>query len=96
MGVGRGFLCPKPCSYSGLWAVDTVCFVSYAPIMRGDNSVGIATDYGLDDRMIEVRFRAGAGNFSLRHIVQTGSGTHPASYPMGTSGSFPGSKAAEM
>jgi len=44
--------------------------------------------------MIGVRFPAGAGNFSLPHHVQTGSGTHPASYPMGTGGSFPGDKAA--
>jgi len=29
------------------------------------------------------RFPAGAGNFSLRHSVQNGSGAHPASYPMG-------------
>jgi len=35
-----------------------------------------------------------AGNFSLHHRVQTGSGAHPASYPMGTRGSFPGGKAA--
>jgi hypothetical protein len=34
-----------------------------------------------------------AGNFSL-HRVQNGSGAHPASYPMGTRGSFPGGKAA--
>jgi hypothetical protein len=25
---------------------------------------------------------------SLRHLVQTGSGTHPTSYPMGTGGHF--------
>jgi hypothetical protein len=31
--------------------------------------------------------------FSLLHVVQTGSGAHPASYPTGTGGSFPGSKA---
>jgi hypothetical protein len=30
------------------------------------------------------------GNFSLHHRVQNGSGAHPASYPMGTKGSFPG------
>jgi hypothetical protein len=35
---------------------------------------------------------AGAGNFSPYHRVQTGSGPHPASYPMGTRGSFPGVK----
>jgi hypothetical protein len=57
-------------------------------------SVSIATGYGLDDRMIGVRFSTGAGNFSLRHRVQTGSGAHPASYSIGTGGSFPGGKAA--
>jgi hypothetical protein len=46
------------------------------------------------DRMIGVRFPAGAGNFSLRHRVQTGSGVQPASYPMGIGGSFPEGKAA--
>jgi hypothetical protein len=34
--------------------------------------------------MIRVRFPAGAGNFSLRHRVQTGSGAHSASYAVGT------------
>jgi hypothetical protein len=41
-----------------------------------------------------VRVPAGAGNFSLHHRVQTGSRAHPASYPMGTRGYFPGDKAA--
>jgi hypothetical protein len=59
-----------------------------------DSSVGRALGYGLDDRGSRVRFLAGAGNFSLHHRVQNGSGAHPASYPMGTRGSFPGSKAA--
>jgi hypothetical protein len=31
-----------------------------------------------------VRVSAGYRNFSLHHRVQTGSGAHPASYPMGT------------
>jgi hypothetical protein len=44
--------------------------------------------------MIEVRFLAGAGNFSLQHCVQTGARDHPASYPMGNGSSFPGGKAA--
>jgi hypothetical protein len=35
----------------------------------------------------------GAGNLYLHHRVQTGSGPHPASYPMGTWGSFPGREA---
>jgi len=33
-------------------------------------------------------------NFSPHHRVQTGSESHPASYPMFTRGSFPGGKAA--
>jgi len=36
----------------------------------------------LDDR--GVRVPAGAGNFSLHHRVQTDSGIHLVSYPMGT------------
>jgi hypothetical protein len=40
------------------------------------------------------RVPAGAVNFSLHHRVQTESGAHPASYLMGTRGSFPGGKAA--
>jgi hypothetical protein len=59
-----------------------------------DSSVGIALVYGLDDRRSRVRFPAGAGNFSLHHRDQTGSGAHPASYPMGTGGFFPWGKAA--
>jgi hypothetical protein len=39
-----------------------------------------------------VRVPAGAGNFSLHHRVQTDSGAHPASYPMGIRGSFHGGK----
>jgi len=37
---------------------------------------------------------AEASNFSLHHSAQTGSGAHPASYPMETRGYFPGGKAA--
>jgi hypothetical protein len=41
-----------------------------------------------------VRVPADAVKFSLPHGVQNGSGAHPASYPTGTRGSFPGGKAA--
>jgi hypothetical protein len=58
-----------------------------------DSSVGITLGYGLDDRGSRVRFPAGAGNFSLHHRVQNGSGAHPSSYPVGTRGSLPGGKA---
>jgi hypothetical protein len=56
-----------------------------------DSSVGIVTGYGLDG---PVRFAA-VQDFSLLHSVQTDSGAHPASYPMGTGGSFPEGKVAE-
>jgi hypothetical protein len=59
-----------------------------------DSSVGIALGYGLDDRGSRVRFPMGAGNFSLYHRVQNGSGAQPVFYPMGNRGSFPGGKAA--
>jgi hypothetical protein len=48
----------------------------------------------MDYRDSRVRFPVGTGTFSLYHRVQNGSGAHPASYPMGTWGSFPGGKAA--
>jgi hypothetical protein len=59
-----------------------------------DSLVSIALGYRLDDQGSEVQFPAEAGNFSLHHCIQKGSGAHPASYPMGTRGSFPGGKAA--
>jgi hypothetical protein len=57
------------------------------------SSVSIVSDYGLDDRVIEVRSPAEARDFSCNLCVQTGSGAHPASCTMDTGGSFPGAKA---
>jgi hypothetical protein len=51
------------------------------------------SDYGLDDRAIEVRSPAEAKDFSSNLSVQTGSGALPASCPMGTGGPFLGGKA---
>jgi hypothetical protein len=48
-----------------------------------DSSVGIATGYGLDDRVVESRW---GQDFLLLHVVQTGSRAHPASYQMDTAG----------
>jgi hypothetical protein len=62
--------------------------------MSRDNAVGIAIGYGLDDQGIGVRVPQGQ-EVSLLHVVQTGSGVQPTSYPMGTGGSSPGGKAAE-
>jgi hypothetical protein len=60
--------------------------------MSRDSSVGIVSGYRLDDQMIGVRFPVWAGNFSLHHRVQTGSGAHPASYTIDIEGCFPGVK----
>jgi hypothetical protein len=50
-----------------------------------DSVVGIATGYGLDDWGRS----SSPGRVKNFLHVQTGSGAHPASYPMGTGGSFP-------
>jgi hypothetical protein len=63
----------------------------FSPMSRG-SSGSIVSDYGLDDRAIEVLSPTGT-DFSSSPCVHTGSGAHPASYPMGTGGSFPGGKA---
>jgi hypothetical protein len=55
-------------------------FLILGHIKIRDSSVGVALGYGLDDRGSRVRFPAGAGNFSLHHRVQNGSGDHPPSY----------------
>jgi hypothetical protein len=57
------------------------------------SSVSIVSGYGLDDRAIEVRSLAEAKGFFSSFCVQTGSGAHPASSPVGTGGTFPGAKA---
>jgi hypothetical protein len=58
------------------------------------SSGSIVSDYGLDDRAIGVRSRAGAMDFSSILCVQTGSGAHPASCTMRTGGPFPGGESA--
>jgi hypothetical protein len=67
--------------------------VRAASIIRAMTSVSIVSDYGLDDRAIEVRSPGGAKDFSSSLFVQAGSGAHSASCTMGTGGSFPGAKA---
>jgi hypothetical protein len=58
--------------------------------MSRDSAVGIATGYGMEDRgrsSSPVMVKD-----SLLHVVQTGSGAQPASYPKSTGGYFPGVK----
>jgi len=54
----------------------------------------IVLGYRLNSRGSRFQLLVGAGNFSLHHCVQNGSEAHPASYPIGTRGCFPGGKAA--
>jgi hypothetical protein len=61
-----------------------------------DMSVGIVLSYMLDKQGSRAQFLVGAGNFSVHHCIQNGSGAHPTSYPMGTRGSFPGGKATRV
>jgi hypothetical protein len=56
------------------------------------SSGSIVSDYGLDDRVIGVRFPAGAKDFPTILCVQTGSEDHPASCTMGTGVLYPGVK----
>jgi hypothetical protein len=70
----------------------TICRASQ---YRSRGSSGsIVSDYGLDDRAIEVRSPAGAKDFSSSLCVQTSSEAHPASCTMGTGGPFPWGKSA--
>jgi hypothetical protein len=79
----------------GDWELSIGSFVDSRTVMKYDASnevvtgAGIATGYGLDGP----GSISAVQDFPLLHSVQTDSGTHPASYPMGTGGSFPGGKA---
>jgi hypothetical protein len=55
----------------------------------GEAQSVLLSDYGLDDRAIEVRSLAGAEEFSCNFCVQTGSGAHPASCAMDEESPFP-------
>jgi hypothetical protein len=68
----------------------TLTKVMFGNISIHGSSGSIVSDYGLDDwGSILDRGRG----FSSSPCIQTGSGAHQASYPMGTGGSFPGGKA---
>jgi hypothetical protein len=58
--------------------------------MSRDSVVVIATGWPTEELEFESRQ---VQEFSLFHVVQTGPGAHPASYPMGTGGTFSGDKA---
>jgi hypothetical protein len=61
--------------------------------MRRDNAIGVVTAMGWRTKGSEFESPSGQ-EFSLLYVVQAGSGANPASYPMGTAGSFPGGNVA--
>jgi hypothetical protein len=62
----------------------------YYNLLSWGSSVSIVSDYRMDDRG---RSPAEVKYISPILCVQTRSEAHPASYPMGTGGPFPGGKA---
>jgi hypothetical protein len=93
-------ICVVLCSRSLCHALETYKYqilinsVLQNQLKSRDSSVGIATRLLGDYMGCRFRFLAGAGNFSLHHRVQNGSGAYPAFCPMSNRGSFPGGKAA--
>jgi hypothetical protein len=66
-------------------------FINFVVWGSQDSSVGIETGYRLDSwSSIPGRSK----RFFSFHNIQTSSGVHPASYPMGTDGYLPRGKAA--
>jgi hypothetical protein len=68
-----------------------LCVYTECARSRG-SSVSIVPDYGMDDWAIMVRSPVEAEDFSSGVCVETNCRAHPASYPMGTGGPFPGGK----
>jgi hypothetical protein len=84
----------KISSFTKVYTINFLYHAVYPHLWSRDSSVGIALGYGLGDRGSTARLSAGAGNFSLQHRIQIGSGAHLASYPMGKRGSFTRGKVA--
>jgi hypothetical protein len=72
------------------YELDSYIFSGFRHVVSRDSSVGIAIGYWLGSEFESWRGQ----EFSLSHIVQTNSGVHPTTYPMGTGGSFSLDKAA--
>jgi hypothetical protein len=70
--------------------LDIFNFRRYRSESRG-SSVGMA----MGDRKIGVRFPDGARDASVLRSVQTDSGAHPVSYPVGVGGCIPDGTATE-
>jgi hypothetical protein len=67
-------------------------FEQHTVQMSRDSAVGIATALRAGRPGVEEYESRQGQDFSPLYVVQTGSGAHPASYPMGVGGSFPEDK----
>jgi hypothetical protein len=90
-------MCPQKSVFLNTLPLKTIhdntwkmCLTILRTWSRG-SSVSIVSGYRLG-RAIKVRSPAETRDFSPNLCVQTGSGDHPASCTMGTSGPFPGVK----
>jgi hypothetical protein len=76
-----------------LFGIDRLLVLAYCELEKHlinvcrDSSVGVATGYGLDDRMIGVRFPAGLGIFIFDTASRTALG--PTQPPIRGEGLFP-------
>jgi hypothetical protein len=73
-----------PCLYGPLWALTSfkTCTFFYMICLQ-ETGVAQSVQGRAMGLTAGVRFPAGARHFSILHSVQTGSGAHPPSYPMG-------------
>jgi hypothetical protein len=74
-------------SYVRWYSLIMLHLIFFIDIVRSRSS-SVSMETKLRDWITGVQFSV-MGFFSLRHRVQTGSGAHSASYPMGTVGPFP-------
>jgi hypothetical protein len=73
---------------------NTVFFYNMRPSIKSRNSIILSVIHHHQNSLELIIVFSAVKDFSLIHSIQTGSGTHPASYPVGTGDSFPGGKAA--
>jgi hypothetical protein len=74
---------------------DSVLLIQVSqPVLKDLTDIANCIIYTLDDRTVGVSSPGRVQEFSVLYIVQTDSGVHLNSYPMGTGRSLPAGKAA--
>jgi hypothetical protein len=75
---------------TSLYLVLILRYKEYIPLHQRRAGIAQSVTRRATGWIAGVRFPIGESSFFLLHSVQTGSEAHPASYPMGSEGSFPG------